>query len=621
MAEKLFTEFPRISTQEWKEKIIKDLKGADYDKKLVWRTDENFNVSPFYRSEDIENLASTQLKAGEYPYIRSSKKTDNSWQIRQDIEVKDIDKANTEALDALMKGANSLGFILMQQTISSQKDFSRLLRGIQLDVVELNFIGPYASDYLSMLYNEAKAKGIDSSKLYGSIKYNPLAFTLCHGYEMDSDFKSSIKKLQKLVEFATEHLPNVHVIVIEGSKIHNAGSSITQELGFSLAQANEYLSHGNEKGLNLQSLAKSMRLKLAVSSNYFMEIAKFRAARLLWSKILEAWNIEGYQEIPAYIHAETSRWNMTVYDAYVNMLRNTTEAMSAVLAGVDSLSVMPFNKAFGEQDEFNQRISRNLQNILKEEAYFDKIIDPAAGSYYIETLTKEIAKKAWQYFLEVEEKGGFYKAIKEGYIQEQVNENAQKMDMKLSQGRISLLGTNKYPNPQEQISDLGKKISPSNTNDGYKKTIKTLKAYRGAIAFEELRQKVDKMENRPKVFLFNFGNVTMRKARATFAQNFFGCAGFEIIDNDGFDKIEQGIEEIKKHKPKIVVACSSDDKYRDFTPELLSQLPKDIKLIIAGNPSSKEELEKAGIKQFIHVKSNILEKLTQFVNELSTMST
>ena len=621
MAEKLFTEFPRISTQEWKEKIIKDLKGADYDKKLVWRTDENFNVLPFYRSEDIEALASTQLKAGEYPYIRSSKKTDNSWQIRQDIEVKDIDKANAEALDALMKGSNSLGFILTQQIINSQKDFSRLLRGIQLDAVELNFFGRYASDYLSMLYNEAKAKNIDGSKLYGSINYNPLAFMLCQGHEMDTDFETSITKLQKLVEFATEHLPNVHVIVIEGSKIHNAGSSITQELGFSLAQANDYLSHGNEKGLNLRSLAKSMRLKFAVSSNYFMEIAKFRAARLLWSKILEAWNIEDYQEMPAYIHAETSRWNMTVYDGYVNMLRNTTEAMSAVLAGVDSLSVMPFNRPFGEQDEFSQRISRNLQNILKEEAYLDKIIDPAAGSYYIETLTKEMAEKAWQYFLKVEEKGGFYEAIKEGFIQEQVNENAQKMDMKLSQGRISLLGTNKYPNTNEQIKDLVEKKSFSKTDDGQKKTLKPLKTYRGATAFEELRQKVDKLENRPKVFLFNYGNVTMRKARATFAQNFFGCAGFEIIDNDGFDKIEQGIVEFKKHQPQIVVACSSDDEYNVFAPELLSQLPKDIKLVIAGNPSAKEELEKAGIKQFIHVKSNILEELTQFVNDLSTMST
>jgi methylmalonyl-CoA mutase len=359
-----------------------------------------------------------------------------------------------------------------------------------------------------------------------------------------------------------------------------------------------------------------MQFVFAVGSNYFMEIAKLRAARMLWAKIVDAYKPKDKNYCKTFIHVVTSTWNKTLYDPYVNMLRSTTEAMSAALGGADSITVNPFDSVYKDSDEFSERIARNIQIILKEEAHFDKVSDPAGGSYYIENLTNSIAEKAWELFINIQEKGGFLEAFKEGYIQDIIDETVQKRDMNIAMRKEVILGTNQYPNFAEKADkDLNTdRIFSVSTKVGV--IGKPLKLYRGAEVFEQLRLRTDRAEFTPKVFLLKAGNLAMRQARAQFAANFFGCAGFDIEDNLGYDKLENGVNDAFKYAANIVVLCSSDEEYELLAPEAYKLLDSNAILVIAGNPACKEKLEEIGIKYFIHVKTNLLESLTMFQKTL-----
>jgi len=357
---------------------------------------------------------------------------------------------------------------------------------------------------------------------------------------------------------------------------------------------------------------------MAIGPDYFMEIAKLRAARYLWAKIIEVYEPECKIEAKMRIHSITSDYNQTIYDPYVNMLRSTTEAMSAVLGGTDSLSVLPFNIQFDEANPFSERIARNQQIVLKKESYLDKVADPSAGSYFIENLTNSIIDETWALFLKVEEKGGYFKAFEQGFIQSQINETVQKRNDNLANRREILLGTNQYANTKEKAKEIIK-TTPKKAGIGQStksKIAEPIVQCRNAEGFEKLRFATENAAKTPKVFLFTYGNLAMRKARAGFASNFFACAGFDLIDHLGYPTIAEGIETAKKSGAEIVVICSSDDEYPVITKEIVEGLKGKI-IVIAGYPKdSMEQLQSLGIKHFIHVKSNVLETLKSFQKEL-----
>jgi methylmalonyl-CoA mutase len=317
------------------------------------------------------------------------------------------------------------------------------------------------------------------------------------------------------------------------------------------------------------------------------------------------------------IHCVTSEWNKTVYDPYVNLLRTQTEAMSAILGGTNSLTVEPFDIVFRQPDEFSERIARNQQLILKEEAYFDKVADPGAGSYYIETLTNLIAENAWKLFLEIEEKGGFLACLKTGYIQKKLTDSAEKRVSDVASRKAILLGTNQYPNIREKISesvDL-KKVFNEKAVIG-DKNIEPVRRVRGSLRYDELRIAVDKAARRPVVFLLPIGNPAMRKARSQFSANFFGCAGYEIIDNQGFENTDEAVGKAIESKADIVVICSSDEDYLVFAPDIFTRLKDKAIIVVAGNPSSIDELKSKGLENYIHVRSNVVEILNGFNEKL-----
>lgn len=609
LKEKLFSEFAPVSTEEWMAKITADLKGVPFEKKFVWKTGEGFNVNPFYRAEDIEGLKTTESLPGEFPYVRGTKK-DNDWKVRQNIEVCCFKGANEKALDLLTKGVTSLGFIIKGDEVN-EENITTLLEGICPASVELNFniCNCKAEKLIGILADYFKGKGVDAEKCYGSVNYDAFKKPLVKGKE-NSEWVEGAAAVLK----AGQALPNYRVLAVNAFLFNNAGAYISQELGYALAWGNELMAKLTEAGFTADEVAKKIKFNFGISSNYFMEIAKFRAARWLWAEIVAAYKPACECACKMVAHAQTSEWNMTVYDAHVNLLRSQTEAMSAALAGVDSITVRPFDKIYQTPDDFSERIARNQQLLLKEECHLDKVVDPSAGSYYVEVLTNSLADVAWKLFLEVEEKGGFSVAVNAGEIQNAVNASNVARKKAVATRREILLGSNQYPNFTEVAADKIQEKGSCCCGGGHcgEATIPALDFSRGASEFEALRMATEKSGKTPKVFMLTIGNLAMRLARSQFSANFFACAGYKIIDNLGFDTVEAGVEAAVKAGAEIVVLCSSDDEYAEFAPAAYKALAGRAEFVVAGAPACADDLKAQGIDQFVNVKSNVLETLKAF---------
>ena len=625
LKEKLFSEFPPVSTEAWMDKITADLKGAPFEKKLVWRTSEGFNVNPFYRQDDLEGMKTTDSLPGEFPYVRGTRK-DNDWKVRQDIEVKDFKEANAYALDILNKGVNSLGFIIKGDEVNAG-NIDVLLKDICPGAVELNFRTciSKAELLINILGDYMQSRGVDLSKCFGSVEYDAFKKPLLKGRDAGNWVETAAAILT-----AGRKLPRYKVLAVNGYYFNNAGAFIRQELGYSLAWGNELMAKLTEAGFTPDEVAKKIKFNFGITSNYFMEIAKFRAARWLWAEIVAAYNPVCQREdcpnnkpdgtcrcaCKMDAHAQTSEWNMTVFDAHVNLLRSQTETMSAALAGVDSITVSPFDEAFKAPDEFSERIARNQQLLLKEECHFDKVVDPAAGSYYLEVLTNSLAEAGWNLFLEVEDKGGFGAEVANGDIQQAINQSNDARRKAVATRKETLLGTNQFPNFTEVAGNKIEEKESCGCGCAEKGEITSLDFSRGASEFEALRLATEKSGKTPKVFMLTIGNLAMRLARSQFSSNFFACAGYQIIDNLGFETPEAGVEAALKANADIVVICSSDDEYAEFAPAAFKALYGKAEFVVAGAPASMDDLKAQGITQFINVKSNVLETLQAFNEKL-----
>lgn len=608
--EKLFSEFDPIPTEKWEEVIQRDLKGADYERKLVWRTDEGFKVRPYYRAEDLKDIDYLNALPNEFPFTRGTKTNNNAWEIVQNVKEKNAKKANEIALASINGGATTIAFNCKE--IQNESDLDTLLSGIDLTKVGVQFL--HANDYMTLIENFIKYlddNKIDKTQVKGGTGFDAIAYCLREGkfyFSQGADMREAVDLVKM-----TENMPKFKAVNVQGILMHNGGATIVQELGYVLGIANEYLAFATANGLTIDQIAGKMELTLSISSNYFMEIAKLRAIRLLWATMVSQYQPKNVESCKIRINSVASCWNKTIFDPYVNMLRTTTEGMSASLGGADSITLQPFDVAFKDDDDFSRRISRNVQVILKEESYFDKTVDPAAGSYYIENLTDSIAEHAWKLFQSVEAEGGITQMILDGKIKTAIEESCQKRNMDIATRKYILLGTNQFPNIKETMLEKIE-VMPEEKRAG-------LQTYRGAVAFEELRLETERYaakNGRPKVFLMKVGNLAMRQARSGFATNFFGCAGYEIIEPAGFDSIAEGIEAAKAVKADIIVVCSSDEEYATLGVEAAKAAKAaGFIFIVAGNPTeSIDALKAAGADDFIHVRTNVLECLKRYNEKL-----
>ena len=607
--EKLFSEFVAPSRQEWLDKIAVDLKGADFEKKLVWRTNEGFNVQPFYRREDLEGLRTVDSLPGEFPYVRGNKKDNNLWLVRQDIEVEDAKAANAKALDILNKGVDSLGFVVPGEMVSKET-VETLLDGIYVEMVELNFktCQRHCVELAGLLVDYCKARGVKLENVRGSIGFDPIDRILSRG----KDVSAVMAQARPLIE-ALREMPQMRCINVDSVSLNNAGAYIYQELGYALAWGNEWMQLLTDAGVDAGEAARRIKFNMGVSENYFMEIAKFRAARLLWAQIVKRYEPGCDCACQMHVCAVTSEYNQTVFDSYVNLLRSQTEAMSAALANVDSMVVTPFDKPYERPDDFSERLARNQQLLLKEEAHFDKIVDVAGGSYYVETLTDAIAKEAWKLFLAVEQEGGFLALALEGRIQEAVNASNAKRHADAGKRKEFILGTNQFPNFNERSEGKRPVDSGCSQCQGEGEgSIARLNPERLASEFERLRLATEAAEKQPVAFMLTIGNLAMRQARAQFSCNFLAAAGYRVIDNLGFGSVEEGVDAALAAGADIVVICSSDDEYAEYAVPAFEYLNHRAMFVVAGAPACSEELKAAGIENFIHVRVNQLETLRAY---------
>ena len=605
--EKLFTEFTAPTTQEWLDKIQVDLKGADFNKRLVWRTNEGFNVQPFYRREDVLKMKTPDSLPGEFPFVRGNNKKDNAWFVRQDIVADDAQAANAKALDILNKGIDSLGFRIPGDKVSAEF-VETLLKDIYVEIVEVNFTTcpRHTLELATILVDYFNKNGVDKNKVNASVAFDPMEKMLMKG----KDTTALLEVAPQLVEI-TKDYPKFRCIAVNTVSLNNAGAYIVQELGYALAWGNEYLQQLVDAGVDVDLAASKIKFNMGVSENYFMELAKFRAARMLWAQIVKQYEPKNDDACKMCVNAVTSTYNQTLFDSYVNLLRSQTEAMSAALGGVHSMVVTPFDVTYEEPTDFSERIARNQQLLIKEESHFDKVVDPGAGSYYIEHLTNSLAAEGWKIFLKVEEEGGFQAAVKAGTIQDDINATNVKRHGDAAKRKEFLLGTNQFPNFTEKSEGKRPVAKACGCKDNCEPSFKKIESTRLAADFEDLRIHTEETKV-PVAFMLTIGNLAMRQARAQFSCNFLATAGYKVIDNLGFPTVEEGVDAALKAGADVVVICSSDDEYAEYAIPAYKYLDNRAMFVVAGAPACMEDLKAAGIENFIHVKCNVLETMKEY---------
>ena len=576
-ADKLLQEFPPVSTQSWEEVITKDLKGADYAKRLIWQSEDGLAVKPYYRAEDIAGLEYLDAAPGNFPYARSDRST-GDWRIREEIDAVDPAKANQAALTAVVAGAEEIAF--RDVRVKSVSDLATLLANLQ----EIPVHFQNADESLIRLLIGRLIEGQKPSPVAMSTDWDPLTN----------------------VDFAAEVVagaPSALVpFTIHGDGFEESGATAVEEVGFTLAAAIDFLAEMQSRNVDINRAAASIAFSFAIGADYFFQIAKLRAFRLLWARAVESFG--GTREsAKARIHARTSRWNETIYDPHVNILRGTTEAMSAVLGSADSISVAPFDECYKAPDDASRRLARNTQILLKQEALLSRVADPGGGSYCIEVITDFIAREGWKAMQAIEAAGGYRKA--QAQITRALEQSLAAREKAVLSRRRIFTGTNQHANLSEKALD---RIDVSRLA-GEK---------RGAQMYEELRLRTERHAAQtgksPRVLLAEIGDVKMRSARSGFAAHFFGCAGFTIVTKR-FD----GTAEIAASDADLIVLCSSDPEYPALAAELIAKLKAlghKTPVIVAGYPDSAEQLKAAGVADFVHIRSNPIEVLTKWQQQL-----
>lgn len=415
----LFQDFPKVSTKQWDQAIEKLLKGKSYEDTLIWKTEEGFNIKPYYRKEDLPKTSYSNLH-----------RTDNHWEIREYIPVKDCSSANKEALNALMKGATSVAFDIQAET---EINLSELLKDIDSQYAPVYIYSENLDVDLASEFAEWN-KNTD-----GGIFVDPIGDTLTGRATVSPD--DNLNELEAFIAAGGK-------LAIRANNLKDASANFTQELGYTLSMLVECVETSE---MNINDMLARTEITFGLTSNYFFEIAKLKAFTYMLKKLGDAYGKE-ITSFPEF-SAVSSTVNKTTFDPYVNMLRGTKEAMSAAIAGYENISILPFDTTYADNGEFGGRIARNIQLILQEESFLNNVVDPASGSYYLEHLTEELIEKSWVLFLATEKEGGFLRALENGTIQSSLKAEQDKMIAKVAEGSTVLLGTNIHPNKDEMMSD------------------------------------------------------------------------------------------------------------------------------------------------------------------------
>jgi len=698
---RLLDEFSETTLEQWHDEVVRLLKGAPFDKKMLTPTYEGITLEPIYSQGDVEQLPHISNTPGESPFVRGTTPLGyrlEPWQIAQELPYPLYNEFNEALRHDLARGQNAVNLLLDEATqagldpdyakpgqvgrggtsIASVIGLGRALDGVNLAETPIYIqAGSAALPFAALVIAWMRRMGQDVTKLRGSIGFDPLAGLAIHG-TLPISLERAYHELALLTRWAKNNAPRVKTISVWTHAWHNAGANAVQEIAFALATGVRYLREMDARGLSVDETARHMQFGFSVGNHFFMEVAKLRAARLLWARVVEA-SGGGVEAQQMALHGRTSARQRTAYDPYVNILRSTTEAFSAILGGVDSLHVGAFDEALGLPGEFSRRIARNTQLILRDESHLDNVIDPAGGSWYVETLTDRVAHEAWTLFQKIEAEGGMEQALEKGLPQHMTAEIAEQRRAHLASRKDTLVGINMYPNAAERpveaivpdydalhaqrskrLQDLrtssehGKEVQvlfklgaimeadPEDVfeavieaaahgatigeftktlrhGDGEKPTVEPLAIERVAVAFEQLRDRVTSFqdERRPSIFLANIGPVAGYMPRVDFTRSFFQVGGFRVAGDDWFESADEAIAAAKTSRAPVVVIVSTDDRYPEIVEPIAKALAPKAKVILAGLPKEGvEQYKAAGVSEFITIRSDVLQVLTALADNL-----
>jgi len=657
-AEPLLQEFQIPTLEQWHEEVVRLLKGAPFEKKMLTELLEGITLQPMYTQEDVKELFEGNSLPGQAPFLRSSSAAgyySKTWDIAQEIPIPHPKEFNRVLRDDLIRGQNAVALVLDDASqagldpshikhgrvgykgtsITAYDDFRAALDGVDLETNPI-FIesGSAALPAYAMLLGFLRETKQNPAKLRGTVGMDPIAGLARHG-TLPLPIDVAWNELALINSYASEHTPGLKTFPIHGSVWHNAGGSAVQELAFSIASAVTVLREMAARNLPLDRVAASFSFRIAVGSNFFLEISKLRALRLLWHRVLEASGV-GESATAMTLHVKTGRYNKTQFDPHVNILRGTVEAFAAIMGGANAIHVDPFDQPLGLPSDLSRRLARNTQLVLRDESHFDHVIDPAGGSWYVERLTHDLAEKAWTLFQEVESKGGIVELLNSNWIQQEVNKVELKRRQNLQFRKDALVGTTHYPNPVEGLPKNNRpdydavhlsrakevkerRASAGNAADASLArllattgietidqtieallngatlgelthalghavdssptalTVLTQPARRAAAQFEELRKEVltwrEKNPGAPvQVFLACMGPQGKYMPRLDFTRSFFNAGGFSIEGDKSFGSASDATEAFTKAQAPLVVIVGTDDTYADVVPELAKLL-------------------------------------------------
>lgn len=694
--------FPPHSYEQWREEVEKQLKGAPFEKKLVKKTYEGIDIQPMYFAKDLEGIDHLNALPGGRPYVRGTSALGNTrtpWLVAQEIPYPDPVRFNQAARLDLGRGQTCLTIPMDYAVRAGQspeeaeelgrqglcvftgKDMETAFSGIDLSQTQVRVLcGTSGVGILALFAAYMEENGKSAKALKGAFMVDPLAELAVTG-KLPVSLDQAYTEMAALAAWAAKNAEGLRTVGVFGQPYNESGGSAVQELGFTMATAVEYLRRLMENGLSINEAARQLSFSFALGSDFFMEIAKMRAARLVFEQIVEAFG--GNEEaMKISMHCRTSRWNKTVTDPWVNMLRTTTEAFSGICGGCDSMHTSAFDESIRIPDDFSRRVARNTQIVLREESHANKVVDPAAGSYYVENLTDQMAKKAWALFQEVEKMGGMADALEKGFVQEQLEETAKARQKNIALRKDVFVGTSKYANLEEkklakepfdciafrkertaQVNVYAENQEQGNKNSALEALsgkldaesaiaaakagatlaeicgairksgakpaeITPVRIHRGAEVFENARAAADAYKEKtgslPKIFLANMGSIPRHKPRADFTYGYFTPGGFDVLTNKGFQTTDEARDAAVQSGAKVVVICSTDDTYPDIVPELTKKLKDadpDFYVVLAGYPKDHvEAFEKAGVDEFIHIRSNALESIVNIQKRLGVIS-
>lgn len=656
-----FDEFAPTTYDQWKEEAVASLKGAPFEKKLLSKTYEGITLEPIYTKESAASFAQRLSFPGAEDFLRgvhAGGYLSEPWEIAQPLDAADPVKANEQLRQELEKGATAISFDAPCLAIQDAEDIIALFNEVCLLKAPLNvYAGASALPFLGLLKARINKKGISEHNYKGCVGADPIGEYARYG-KLDASLDCYYQQMAAAMRWAGAAMPELKTILIRGTVYHNAGASAVQEVAAAMATAVAYLDALTEQGFTVDEVAKNIRFRFALGANFFMEIAKLRAARVIWAQIVKAYG--GSEEAGRIdIAAETSSFTKTVYDPYVNVLRATTQAFSGVVGGVNALSVTPFDAAIRRSDEHARRISRNIQIMMQNEFNLMSPVDPAGGSWYIETLTGQLAEAIWAELQQIDAKGGIVAALQDGSLAAAINAVLQERFKKLATRADKAVGSNMYPNMAEKplekacccgcaapapkqgaavdgvdlcvecIADaFGKGAVAADIakalNCGSAPEIQAIQPHRWTEQFEALRATTEKHiaetgEN-VKIFLCNMGPIPQHKARADFSAGFMEVAHFEVLRNDGFATVEDAVAAAAASGAAVAVICSTDDTYPELVPPLAKGIKAAVpgmKVMLAGAPAAdmKETYDAAGVDEYIHVKANCLQILSKIQKE------